>query len=147
MVHLTMITTMTSKRGPKGPITDDHKAAMAAGRTEGRVVREYLEAIRSNKPKRGRKRTPESITARLAAIENELATASPVLELELVQERLDLEIELATMDHKVDLSAIEEQFVTVAKSYSERKGISYAAWRAVGVEPSVLKRAGIARAA
>lgn len=138
---------MTTKRGPKGPITDDHKAAMAAGRTEGRVVREYLEALRSNKPKRGRKRTPESITARLQAIAEELETADAIDELELVQERLNLEIELASMGQKVDLSSIEEQFVGVAKSYSQRKGISYAAWRAVGVEPGVLKRAGITRAA
>lgn len=138
---------MTTKRGPKGPITDDHKAAMAAGRTEGRVVREYLEALRSNKPKRGRKRTPESIAARLSAIAEELETANPVEELELVQERLNLEIELASMGQKVDLTEIEQQFVQVAKSYSQRKGISYAAWRAVGVEPAVLKRAGISRAA
>jgi len=36
--------------------------------------------------------------------------------------------------------------VEVAKSYSSRKGISYAAWREVGVEPAVLKKAGISRA-
>jgi hypothetical protein len=36
--------------------------------------------------------------------------------------------------------------VKVAKSYSERQNISYASWRDVGVEASVLKRAGISRA-
>ena len=47
-------------------MTDQHKAAMALGRTEeGRAVRDYLEALRSNKPKRGRKRTADSISKRL----------------------------------------------------------------------------------
>lgn len=136
---------MATKRGPKNPISDSHKAAMAAGRTEGRVVREYLEALRSNKPKRGRKRTPESITARLTAITAELAEADPIRELELVQERMNLENELGSMGAQVDMSDIETQFVKVAQGYSARKGISYAAWRAVGVEPSVLKKAGISR--
>ena len=45
----------------------------------------------------------------------------------------------------VDLTALEAGFVAAAKSYSGRKGISYAAWRAVGVSPGVLKRAGISR--
>ena len=50
-----------AKRGPKGPMTDEHKAALATGRNEGNAVRNYLEALRSNKPKRGRRRTRESI--------------------------------------------------------------------------------------
>ena len=62
-----------------------------------------------------------------------------------MQERRDLEDELQSMDSAVDLSAIESSFVKVAKSYSERQGISYAAWREVGVEASVLKKAGIGR--
>jgi hypothetical protein len=41
---------------------------------------------------------------------------------------------------------LESAFVKSARSYSERKGISYAAWRQVGVEPAVLKKAGISRA-
>ena len=49
-------------------MTDEHKAALAAGRSEGRAVRDYLEALRNNKPKRGRKRTPESISKRVDAI-------------------------------------------------------------------------------
>ena len=118
---------------------------MAAGRIEGRVVRDYLEALRSNKPKRGRKRTPESITARLAAISDELLESDPIRELELTQERMDLEVELSSMGTKVDITDTEAQFVKVASGYSARKGISYAAWRTVGVEPSVLKKAGISR--
>jgi hypothetical protein len=127
-------------------MTDEHKAKLQVGRTEGAAVRSYLEALRNNKPKRGRKRTPESIAARLKAIDNALASASAIDELHLLQERRNLEAELASAGAKVDLAALEEAFVGVAKSYSDRQGIVYATWRDVGVDAAVLKRAGITRA-
>jgi len=136
---------MAAKRGPKNSITDQHKAAMAEGRVEGKVVRDYLDALRNSKGKPGRKRTTESVSRRLASIEVELQDASPVRELELVQERMDLQLELESMKTKVDPATLEAGFVKVASSYSTRKGISYSAWRAVGVEPAVLKKAGISR--
>jgi hypothetical protein len=126
-------------------MTDEHKAALAAGRSEGRAVREYLEALRNNKPKRGRKRTPDSISKRLSAIANELVDADPVTELRLVQERLDLQAELAAAGQAVDISALEAEFVKVAKDYSSRNGFSYTAWRTIGVDAAVLKRSGVAR--
>ncbi len=109
-------------------------------------MRDYLDALRANKPKRGRKRTPDTIEKRLAAIEEQLGSADGLSELRLVQERLDLSRELQSMGDGTDLSAIEAAFVDVAKSYSTRQGISYSAWREVGVQPAVLKRAGISRA-
>ena len=71
-----------AKRGPKSPMTDEHKAALAKGRSEGRAVRDYLESLRANKPRRGRRRTKESIAKRLNAIDSELATADALTELE-----------------------------------------------------------------
>ena len=44
-------------------------------------MRDYLDALRANKPKRGRKRTPDSIKKRLAAIDDELTDADPLNEL------------------------------------------------------------------
>ena len=44
-----------------------------------------------------------------------------------------------------DMVALERAFVKVARSYSTRKGISYAAWRALGVPASVLAKAKVAR--
>ena len=128
-------------------MSDDHKAALAQGRAEGRAVREYLEGVRSMKPKRGRSRTPDSIKKRLVAIDTQLADADALSELKLIQERRDLTDELAAMQAKVDIGALESAFVKVAKGYSARQGISYASWREVGVEPSVLKKAGISRSA
>jgi uncharacterized protein YicC (UPF0701 family) len=126
-------------------MTNEHKEALAIGRTESKVVREYLDALRANKPKRGRKRTADSIKNRLTAIESELEDCDPLTEVKLIQERMDLEHELENMGGGVDLSSLETDFVKVAKNYSVRQGISYAAWRAVGIEPAVLQKAGISR--
>jgi len=126
-------------------MSQEHKDALAKGRTEGRIVREYLEGLRATKPKRGRKRTTETVKSRLEAVKAELLEASPMDELLLVQERKDLEAELEAMQNTVDMSALEEAFVGVAKSYSTSKKISYSSWRDVGVGPSVLKRADIKR--
>src|SRR3954453_21990465 len=107
---------MATNRGRKGQMCRDHKAALPRRRAEGKAVREYLDALRANKPKRGRKRTPDSIKKRLNAIDAQLAEADPLNELRLVQERRDLETELAAMGHAVDLSAIEGSFVKLVKA-------------------------------
>jgi hypothetical protein len=126
-------------------MSDEHKAALAEGRNQGRSVRRYLEALEAHKPKRGRKRTTESVQKRLDRIDVELAKADPLKRLQLIQERLDLKAELETAGAKVDLSGLEAEFVSAAAAYSERKRISYAAWRELGVEAAVLKRAGVSR--
>jgi hypothetical protein len=118
---------------------------MAAGRQESRAVRAYLEAVEQVRPRRGRKRTPESVQARLETLTSLLDDADPMDRLKLVQERMDLEAELATMGQTIDITELEAEFVKVAASYSKRNGISYAAWREVGVDPSILKTAGIKR--
>ncbi len=122
-----------------------HKEALAIGRAESRTVRTYLEALRRNRPKRGRKRTPESIRRRLNAIEVEYSTADPITQLKLAQEKLDLAIELNDMDSAKDIGPLEKEFIKVAKSYGERNGITYTAWREIGVDPAILKKAGISR--
>jgi hypothetical protein len=137
----------TAKSATKRTVTDSHKAAMAQGRSESRAISAYLEALESHRPKRGRKRTPESIDKRLATIDASLESASPVKRLSLIQERLDLLRERESLSTKVDLSGLEDDFVSTAKSYGERKGISYAAWRELGVSAPILKRAGITRSA
>jgi hypothetical protein len=130
----------------KTAMTDAHKAALAEGRNSARTVNQYLEALEAHKPKRGRKRTAESVKKRLTTVEQELKTAIALSRLQLLQERRDLEVELAGMQGGgADISGLEKEFVKVAKSYSEKKGISYGAWREFGVTPEVLKKAGITR--
>lgn len=130
---------------PPRKMTAAHKRALAEGRKQGQVVRFYLEALERHRPKRGRKRTPQSIKKRLATIEQKLGSASAVEQLQLVQERLNLEKELRRLEAKSDLTNFEREFVKVAKPYSERKSLTYTAWREVGVPADVLTRAGIAR--
>src|SRR4051812_299241 len=116
-----------------GTMSDDHKSALAQGRTEGRSVRRYLEALDAHKPRRGRKRTIESMKTRLATIEDAIADAAPLDRLQLVQERMGLAREIASVRNKPDLAALEGGFVAAAAAYSKRKGISYSAWRELGV--------------
>lgn len=142
---------MPAKAAPKAPkatksaMSLEHKRALAIGREESRAVRRYLEALEAHRPKRGRKRTSEGIEARLAEIDEKLPTADPLTRVHLVQERLNLQNELANKEEAVDLDALEEEFIGAAKGYGERKGITYAAWRAAGVDANVLRRAGIPR--
>ena len=122
-----------------------HKQALANGRAEGRIIREYLEIVEATRPRRGRKRTPESIARRLSLIATEMKTADPVTKVRLIQERLNLRSELAGMKSKAEVAAAETKFVKVVKKFSDRNDITFDAWREVGVSPSVLKKAGIAQ--
>ena len=126
-------------------MSDEHKAANAKARAENRSVSAYLEGLDSARPRPGRRRTAESMRKRIEAIGEDLASATPIRRVQLVQERIDLERELSAPDEVVDISELEDGFVAVAVSYSGRKGITYAAWREVGVPAAVLKRAGISR--
>lgn len=109
------------------------------------AVRRYLETLEANKPRRGRRRTPESIRKRLDSIQTALGTAPALQRLSLVQERLDLERELQAMDAPTDIGPLEAAFIEVAKPYGERKGITYTAWRELGVSADVLRAAGVSQ--
>jgi hypothetical protein len=139
---------MATKTKPsRTPMSDVHKAALAQGREQGRAVRRYLEALEAHKPKRGRRRAPESVQKRLIAIEERLTGADPLARLHLVQEQMDLRDELASKENMVDLAGLEDEFVAAARPYGARKGVTYAAWRRLGVTPAVLRKAGIRRGA
>jgi hypothetical protein len=139
---------MAAKRGTGGGgMTKAHKEALATGRNESRAVRRYLEVLAASKPKRGRRRTVSSVEKRLAGVEDALESADRITTLKLSQERLELINELDTMTADDGIKQLEEDFVAIAAKYSSRQGISYAAWREVGVQPDVLRRAGISRSA
>lgn len=128
-------------------MSDQHKAALAAGREGSRAVRAYLEALDITKPRRGRKRTRETVAKQLAKVESDLASASGLVRLELLQCRRDLQAELGAIEgsDEVDLDALKESFVRFAADYAMRKGIDYQTFREFGVSPAVLKEAGISR--
>jgi len=144
------VPTASTKKSPSPrkttAMTDAHKKALAVGREQGRIIRGYLEALDSTRPKRGRKRTADSVQRRLDAVRKELPAATGLTRVHLIQERMDLETELANLSGDgVDISALEAAFVKVAAEYGSRKGISYTAWREAGVDAAVLKKAGIKR--
>lgn len=118
---------------------------MAAGRAQSRTVGAYLDSLDARRPGRGRRRTQEAVEQRLKAIERELTAARALTRLHLLQEQENLELQLARHRERVDLTALEDEFVKVAKAYGDRRGISYGTWRELGVSPAVLARAGIRR--
>lgn len=120
-----------------------HKAKLAQGRADARAVKAYLEYLDENKPKRGRRRTKESIAKRLDAIDSEMTNASALARLNLVQERMDLEAERSAMDDVVDGSELRAAFIEAGPRYAAAKGISSSAFRALGVDAKTLKEASI----
>ena len=116
---------------------EGHRAAFAAAWNESAVVRAYLGAVERELLTQGGVGTPQP-------------TARPWCTGDSCRVRADL-FAGSTLDGDSpgvtdtdrDLTALEEQFVAVAYSYGARRGICYAAWRAVGVDPAVLQRAGI----
>ncbi|MGB1506861.1 MAG: hypothetical protein ACPHDT_15405, partial [Acidimicrobiales bacterium] len=79
-----------------------------------------------------------------AYIEQLLAEEDTAIK-KVIMERLDLVAAIEAAEATVDLAGLEDGFVAAAAPYSDRKNISYAAWREVGVSAEVLKRAGITR--
>ena len=130
---------------PKRTMSDDHKEALELGRQWGRVIGDYLDAVAAHKPKRGRKRTPESVQRQMEEVDATIGAATGTARVELVQRKRDLEVELAGLSAQVDIAELEAGFVKYAKDYSARKKISYAAFREVGVPAEVLDKAGITR--
>lgn len=136
-------------------VTDEQRQAISNAYAENRAVSEYLEILEHNKrveeqtrPKRGRHRTLESIQNRLNEIAESFESVKPLKRLLMIQERMNLEAELEKAKNPpepIDITQPEDDFLGVAASFALRKGITYRAWRELGVEPSVLKQAGIRR--
>jgi hypothetical protein len=125
-------------------MSDEHKAALAQGRREARAIKGYLEVLGNRRP--GRPVTPASLKKKVDELGRRLdAEANPLRAVEIRQQKLDAEEALARTETAADMSDLERDFIEHAKSYSDRKGISYAAWRQSGVPAAILKAAGIGR--
>lgn len=128
-------------------MSDEHKAAIAAGRVEAGAVSNYLDALESNKPKPGRRVSPEKLQERRANIDAQLAAGDikPIKRLELMQAIRDIDDQLGALQAEPDTTAVEAGFVAHAAAYGTRKGIAYTTWREFGVPADVLNKAGITR--
>ncbi len=124
------------------PMSEEHKAALAQGRKEARAIKSYLKALSNKRP--GRPVTKESLDKRLQTVERKIEESdNPLDKVDLIQSKLDIEDALAELEDAEDLESLEAGFVESAASYSERKGVSYTAWREYGVPAKVLRTAGI----
>ena len=132
-------------------MSEEHKRANQRARAENKAVGAYLEALGDKPTRRGRRRSPESMQNRLAEIAESMESATPLKRVQLIQERMDIEeaqavqAKAASVQELID--ELETAFVEAVAAYSKRKGISYAAWREMGVKVAVLKKGGITRAA
>ncbi len=126
-------------------MTEEHKAAIVAGRAEAAAVRDYLEALEAHRPRRGRRQSAESLNAKRDAIDSQLAQAKPIKRLLLLQERRDIEAALEALQVEPDMATAEQGFIIHAAGYGQRKGIVYATWREFGVSAEMLARAGITK--
>jgi hypothetical protein len=136
----------TKKRAAKKAMSPTHKRALAAGRSESLAVNAYLAALNVPK-KRGRKVSAAALRTRLNAAEERARTKIGVDRVLAHQEARDLRARLgsARKHASADIKRLEQEFVRVAKGFSERRGISYGAWRDAGVPADVLKQTRIKR--
>jgi hypothetical protein len=126
-------------------MTEGHKAALATGRRESRAIKAYLAAIATPK-RRGRPVSPEILEGKIETLDEKIRlTTDPLARVDLIQARLDTQAALDQMNATTDMEALEEGFVRHAASYSQRKGITWTAWREIGVPASVLAAAGVKR--
>jgi hypothetical protein len=129
---------------PPGTMTQSHRTALKVGRERGQIVRRYLKAIESAKPRRGRPVTPEGLRKSIEKIDADLATEKdPLRKLDLVQSKIKKQKDLEEFESPIDMVALENEFVGVAKDYNDSKELSPEAWLELGVPRDVLRRAGI----
>lgn len=137
----------TTKKKPD--LTPDHKEAMVQGRTQARAVRSYLDALAANRPKRGRRRSPERLAAQLAKTRDQLENGDldRLKRLHLVAESHRLAEELESMvDNPADrVAETEGPFIEVAAEYAKAHEITHSAFVELGVNPKVLAKAGVRR--
>jgi hypothetical protein len=77
-------------------------------------------------------------------IDADLATEKdPLRKLDLVQSKIKKQKDLEEFESPIDMVALENEFVGVAKDYNDSKELSPEAWLELGVPRDVLRRAGI----
>ncbi len=129
----------------RSELSDEHKEALAKGRRQARAVRAYLQALETGQQS-GRPVDRHALAKRVEQLQAEIdQETSPVKRVELIQRRIDAERHLAQIENHPDFEELERAFIEAAQEYSERRSITYSAWRELGVPASVLREAGVPR--
>jgi hypothetical protein len=139
----TTTTTKTRKMSP------EQIERMVRGAHETRAVRKYLEALSEvprNRGAYGRPLDKSKATSRLREIEKLLSANLPVMKrLELLAKKRKLQMLLAQADNLEGFEALQNDFIKVAKSYSDRHHLDREVWKEMRVPVKVLDAAGIRR--
>ncbi|MGH8945707.1 MAG: hypothetical protein ACRDVL_06130 [Acidimicrobiia bacterium] len=123
-------------------MSKEHKEALARGRKEARAVKAYLKAI--DERTSGRQPSKGTLQNRLDKVNQKIeATQDPLKTVDLLQSKLDIEKTLSRVGDQDDFEETQKAFVENVRPYSERKGITYTAWREFGVPAKVLRAAGL----
>lgn len=123
-------------------MTQEHKEALARGRKEARAIKAYLKTVDTGR--QGRTVSRESLEKRLGKTNRKIEDSDdPLKTVDLIQTRLDIELALSSVEDVESIERLEAKFVEYAASYSERKDVSYTAWRQFGVPAAVLRNAGV----
>jgi hypothetical protein len=134
-----MATGAVTTTGPPHRIRLTGRLTVTTSSDQGK--RTDIGVIHSARAHSGRSRA--TLEKRRAQIEQWIAEEpSPIREVELIQQRLDIDAQLAQVDQAQRLAALEKAFVEVAASWAKRSGIGAPALCEVGVPAGVLKRAG-----
>jgi transposase-like protein len=127
---------------PEPPPTSAPPATVSKAK-QVNVVRHYLDVLARTRKHTGR-RTPGHMRRRLDAVLADLASQPDIYRrVILIQERIDLQRDLANLVSADDLANAEAEFVGVAAAWAARKGIGREALVAVGVPAKTLDKAGI----
>lgn len=133
---------------------------------ETKAVSEYLKflnkdsqkaeaAVETQSKPRVRKTSPEALKKQIMRTDEKINSADVLMKLDLAQKRIELEKKLNEAMKQSDMpehdsgmsekERLEKDFIENAKTYGERKGLSYDAWRRLNVPAAILKKAGIPR--
>ncbi len=132
-----------SKARPKRDLSAAHRA-----RHENAVIRRYLRTRDEVKPRQGRRNSAEVARRRLIALHTKFAKATDPIHKLVILSRIDntertiFEIEASDRRRK-EFLALQEEFIEIMKPFSERLDISFEAWVAYGLPPSIVRKGGL----
>lgn len=113
-------------------------------RSQTATIRKYLGMI-AERPRNGYRADPERLQKKLEGVCAAMVDADPISRVKLVQQRMDLEQQLADIEGESEYEEAEAAFIEHAWDWAQREGIGYAALREVGVTAAILDQAGISR--
>lgn len=128
-------------------LSASHKRALAEGRTMSATVDRYLQAVNTPK-RRGRKVSRTTLESRIAVARVALRTGTgveKVIAAQTIRDCQDRLVALTAQTNGGGLRKLEADFVKIAKTFGENRGIGYGAWRDAGVPAAVLRKAKIPR--